>query len=133
MHAVVEDAWKAQMAALGAFIRNQRQLSELTLRQLASLTNVSNAYLSQLERGRHQPSMRVLSAIAEALHLPPDQLLAKAGVIREPPGRPAPAERPSPEATEAAIRNDPALSEEQKQALLAVYRSYRSASDSDQR
>ena len=119
------------MEALGAFIRTRRELSELTLRQLAALTNISNAYLSQLERGRHQPSMRVLATIAEALQVPPDELFAKAGVLKEPSPRngaphppPEPAPPPGPPATEAAIRADPTLTEVQKQALLAVYRSF---------
>jgi transcriptional regulator with XRE-family HTH domain len=114
------DAWRAQLAALGGVIRTQRQLSKLSLRDLAALTDVSNAYLSQIERGMHEPSVRVLRAIAEALSLPPDDLLREAGLL-DPDGDGATEAR----STEAAIRADPNLTEAQKEALLTVYRSYR--------
>src|SRR5947199_10456008 len=73
------DPWHAQLGALGAFIRAQRQLADLSLREMAALTRISNAYLSQIERGLHQPSLTVLRAIADALGLTTEQLLAKAG------------------------------------------------------
>ena len=63
---VSDDLWKAQHAALGALLRAQRTAADLTLRDLAERTNVSNAYLSQLERGLHEPSLGVLRAIASA-------------------------------------------------------------------
>jgi transcriptional regulator with XRE-family HTH domain len=117
----MEDAWKGQMEALGDFIRTQRSLARLSLRELAGLTDLSNAYLSQVERGLHEPSVRVLKAIAEALDLSSATLLAQAGLLREDE---APPEASSVERTEATIRADPTLSEDQKEALLAVYRSY---------
>ena len=67
------------MNALGEFIRAQRQLANLSLREMASMTSVSNAYLSQVERGLHQPSLKVLHSIAAALQLSTEQLLAQAG------------------------------------------------------
>jgi len=114
------DAWKAQLNALGQVIRTQRQLAKLSLRDLAALTDVSNAYLSQIERGMHEPSVRVLRAIAEALAMPADTLLRQAGLLD-----PEPEDESDPQATEASIRADPALSDAQKEALLTVYRSYR--------
>ena len=71
--------WTVQMNALGEFIRAQRQLAKLSLREMASMTSVSNAYLSQVERGLHQPSLKVLHSIADALQLSTEQLLAQAG------------------------------------------------------
>ena len=65
---------------LGAYIRTQRQLAALSQRQLAAMTNVSNAYLSQIERGLHQPSVKVLRSIADALNLSGEALLARAGM-----------------------------------------------------
>jgi transcriptional regulator with XRE-family HTH domain len=118
------DAWRAQLAALGGVIRTQRQLSKLSLRDLAARTDVSNAYLSQIERGMHEPSVRVLRAIAEALSLPPDDLLREAGLLDPDVDGPADAR-----STEAAIRADPNLTDAQKEALLTVYRSYRSERD----
>jgi transcriptional regulator with XRE-family HTH domain len=117
MRAMPDAAWKAQLEALGAFIRAQRLASRLSLRDLADRTGVSNAYLSQLERGRHEPSLSVLKAISEALGVPLESLLARAGVLD---GEPPPAAR----GTEAAILADPALSEPQRVALLSVYRSF---------
>ena len=43
--------------AFGQYLRAQRQLSQLSLRQLAGLAKVSDAYLSQIERGLHLPDV----------------------------------------------------------------------------
>ena len=75
------DAWDAQMQALGSFIRSQRKLANLSLRQLADLTSLSNPYLSQIERGLHQPSVRVLRLLADALNVSGETLLAEAGLL----------------------------------------------------
>ena len=69
------DSWQAQREALGAFIRTQRQMANLSLRQLADLTNLSNPYLSQVERGLHEPSVRVLKALSGALNVSAETLL----------------------------------------------------------
>ncbi|MFC5994781.1 helix-turn-helix domain-containing protein [Pseudonocardia hispaniensis] len=127
-----DQMWSAQVNALGGFIRAQRQMAKLSLREMASMTSVSNAYLSQIERGLHQPSLKVLHSIADALQLTTEQLLKQAGWVG--------AERTQgngaatsvgeetaasvPRSTEDAIRADPRLSEDQKAALLGVYRSF---------
>ena len=69
------DPWKAQMEALGGFIKAQRQVANLSLREMARMTDVSNAYLSQIERGLHQPSVRVLRSLADALNVSAETLL----------------------------------------------------------
>lgn len=115
------DPWKLQLQALGGFIRSQRKLANLSLRELAQLTNVSNPYLSQIERGMHEPSVRVLRAIAQALGLSAETLLVQAGLLEEAAGGP---EEGGTTRTELAIRADPALSDAQKEALISVYRSY---------
>lgn len=130
------EAWQAQLEALGAFIRAQRQLADLSLREMADVAKISNAYLSQVERGLHQPSVRVLRSIAGALNLPADELLAHAGLsnparaarsepLPDPPrGAGRRASTASTSTSEAAILADPALTDDQRQALLAVYRSF---------
>jgi transcriptional regulator with XRE-family HTH domain len=121
----VTDLWEAQREALGAFIREQRKRANLSLRQLAELTNLSNPYLSQVERGLHQPSVRVLKAISDALNLSAETLLAQAGLIDAMAAR-VPGEdeaQAKPPLTEDAIRADDRLSDDQKSALIAVYRS----------
>jgi transcriptional regulator with XRE-family HTH domain len=119
------DSWQAQREALGAFIRTQRQTANLSLRQLADLTSLSNPYLSQVERGLHEPSVRVLKAISDALNLSAETLLAQAGLIDAVAGEKAdaPDETGEEERTEAAITADKRLSDDQKAALIAVYRS----------
>jgi transcriptional regulator with XRE-family HTH domain len=102
---------------LGAFIRAQRQMANLSLRQLSALTSVSNPYLSQVERGIHEPSVRVLKSIAEALNVSAETIFEQAGLITDP-------DRADDAATETAIRADRRLTEPQRRALLAVYRSY---------
>jgi transcriptional regulator with XRE-family HTH domain len=117
-------ALQGHLEALGTFIRNQRKLADLSLRDLAERTNVSNPYLSQIERGLHEPSVRVLRSIARALNVSAETLLAQAGVLEG--DETGPSDRP-PATTEDAIRADPNLSHSQKEALLSVYRSYRAA------
>jgi transcriptional regulator with XRE-family HTH domain len=118
----VIDPWESQRKALGAFIRTQRQMANLSLRQLAELTHLSNPYLSQIERGLHQPSVRVLKAISDALNVSAETLMAQAGLIEAAAGEAREADPGEPK-TEDAIRADPRLSDEQKAALVAVYRS----------
>jgi transcriptional regulator with XRE-family HTH domain len=116
---VSEDPWKEQMAALGAYIRDRRAVAGLSLRALAELTAVSNAYLSQVERGVHEPSLRVLHSISNALDVPLEVLLDHARLTTGADGR----ERPVQD-TEAAILADPRLTPPQRYALLSVYRSF---------
>jgi transcriptional regulator with XRE-family HTH domain len=116
------DPWQSHLEALGSFIRSQRKLANLSLRDLAERTRISNPYLSQVERGLHEPSVRVLKAIAQALNVSAETLLAQAGLLEDDDGD---AERADSEpSTEGAIRGDADLTNDQKTALLAVYRSY---------
>jgi transcriptional regulator with XRE-family HTH domain len=117
---VSDAAAKDQLAALGALLRAQRVAAELSLRELADRTNVSNAYLSELERGMHEPSLRVLRAIASALGTSLAATLARAGVLGDGEDDRSAGVRE----TEAAILHDPELSEPQRTALLSVYRSF---------
>ena len=111
---------RRQLEALGDLIRKQRQQAELTLRDLAERANVSNPYLSQIERGLHEPSVRVLKAIAGALNLSAESLLVQAGVIEG--TVPDAAERHA--TVEEALALDARLSADQRAALLSVYRSF---------
>ena len=122
----MSDPWEAQREVLGAFIREQRKRANLSLRQLAELTSLSNPYLSQVERGLHQPSVRVLKAISGALNVSAETLLAQAGLIDAIAADATVStdtEAPNVPGTEDAIRADPRLGDEQKAALIAVYRS----------
>ena len=114
------DPWKAQVEAFGRYLKAQRTVSDLSLRELGRLTNLSNAYLSQLERGLHEPSLRVMRSLSEALGIPLETLLEQTGFSAS--AAAAAADRPA--GTVAAIRADPLLSDGQKDALLAVYASY---------
>ena len=112
----MEDPWKVQLKALGSFIRTQRELARLSLRDLSERTQVSNPYLSQIERGLRRPSAEVLQQIAKALRISAEQLYIRAGIV-------------SPEAgvggsVELAILGDTQLTERQKQSLLDVYASF---------
>jgi transcriptional regulator with XRE-family HTH domain len=101
---------------LGDYIRRQRELQELSLRQLADLVGISNPYLSQIERGLREPSEKVLDAIARSLELSAEGLYEQGGRRRgEDDG-----EEEEP-AVVAAIRADRALTARQRQALLEVY------------
>ncbi|MCX6467215.1 MAG: helix-turn-helix transcriptional regulator [Pseudonocardiales bacterium] len=122
-----DPAWSMQVEALGGFIRAQRQMARLSLREMSAMTSVSNAYLSQVERGLHLPSLKVLHSIADALQLSTEQLLAHAGWAPADDPAPAPAEAPAggeAPGTEDVIARDPRLTPDQRAALLSVYRSF---------
>ena len=78
----------------------------MSLRDLADLTNVSNPYLSQIERGLHEPSVRVLKAIADALNVSIDTLLIRAGLVADHNGEPVDGS-PAPIDAATAIAADP--------------------------
>ena len=106
-----------EASALGQFIREQRNAAHLSLRALADKAGVSNPYLSQIERGLHEPSVRVLSSIANALNVSAETLLRQAGAL-------GPDEPSATNPTVAAITRDPLLTPEQRQELLAVYQAF---------
>jgi hypothetical protein len=90
----MNDPWKSQMEALGSFIRTQRKLADL--------------------------SLRVLKSIANALNVSAETLLVQAGLLEDDAeAGEAAAARSS---VESAIRTDPILSGDQKEALINVYR-----------
>ena len=117
----MNEPWDSQMEALGAFIRRQRKQANLSLRQLADRTKLSNPYLSQIERGLHQPSVRVIRLISDALNVSAETLLAHAGLLHNKDGASGAASHTV--SVEAAIQAEDRLSEDQKRALIAVLRS----------
>jgi transcriptional regulator with XRE-family HTH domain len=106
--------------ALGDFIKSQRRLAELSQRELARLADLSDAYLSQLERGLHEPSVRVVTGLAHALDVPTERLLKYLGHTDA---------GAAPRSTESVIATDDRLSEAQKQSLIDVYRAFIAAND----
>jgi transcriptional regulator with XRE-family HTH domain len=105
-------------STLGDFIRSQRELSAMSMREFARAAGISNPYLSQIERGLRAPSEQVLQAIAGTLQVSAETLYEQAGRPREDEG---------PSAVEQAIREDPVLTGRQRQALLEVYRAFAAA------
>jgi transcriptional regulator with XRE-family HTH domain len=103
-------------SGLGDFIRFQRGLAHLSLRQLADLADVSNAYLSQVERGLYRPSAQVLKSIADALQISVNDLYERAGLLDD-----AARARPG---VEDAIHADEQLTDDQKETLIRVYRGF---------
>ena len=100
---------------LGEFIRRQREMSALSMREFARLAGISNPYLSQIERGLRAPSEQVMQAIADTLKVSADTLYAQAGIDSEPEGE---------SQVVAAIREDPRLTGRQRQALTQVYEAF---------
>jgi transcriptional regulator with XRE-family HTH domain len=122
MDDALNDPWRAHREALGTFIRTQRELSNLSLRELSRITRVSNAYLSQVERGLHDPTLRILSQIGEALEISMSEILDAAAATD---GSAADSDSSSNvPPVDAAVRADPNLTTAEKDALLTVYRSY---------
>jgi transcriptional regulator with XRE-family HTH domain len=105
------DHWRE----LGEFIREQRSTARLSLRRLSELAGISNPYLSQIERGLRKPSAEILQQIAKALRISAETLYVQAGIL-EPSGT---------DDVQRAVLSDHLLSDEQKQALLRIYLSFR--------
>ena len=110
------------LRGVGEFIRTQRELAHLSLRQLADIAKVSNPYLSQIERGLHKPSADVLKNIASALRISAETMYAQAGLLDD-AGTGAAAGR-SLDGVEEAIRRDARLSADQKETLTRIYRGF---------
>src|SRR3982074_2029030 len=72
---------------IGSFIRAQRELAQVSVRQLAEKAGVSNPSLSQIERGLRKPSADILQQIAKALQISAESLYERAG-FRSPDDRP---------------------------------------------
>ncbi len=112
----VRDELDKRWRELGEFIREQRNVGQMSLRKLSELAGVSNPYLSQIERGLRKPSAEILQQIARALEISSETLYVRAGILDEP--------------TEtrdliSEIRRDPALTEDQKRSLIHIYESFR--------
>ncbi|MBO8187998.1 helix-turn-helix domain-containing protein [Streptomyces spirodelae] len=103
---------------LGEFLREQRRTAKLSLRQLAEAAGVSNPYLSQIERGLRKPSAEILQQLARALRISAETLYVQAGILDE-------RDRQDLLQVPAAILADPSINEQQKQALLQIYESFR--------
>src|SRR6476646_8843382 len=106
---------------LGAYLREQRESAQLSLRQLAEMAGVSNPYLSQIERGLKRPSAEILQQIAKGLQVSAESLYVQAGILDERVTDSDPA--PAPDVL-SAIAADPALSERQRAVLVDIYVSF---------
>jgi transcriptional regulator with XRE-family HTH domain len=106
-----------QLAAFGEFVRAQRRLAQVSQRNLARMSGVSDSYLSQIERGNYRPSPQVVKALAQAFGLEPKQLYMMLGFMDEQDGA------GSPPSVEQAIQLDAKLDAAQKEALLRIYKS----------
>ena len=103
------------MASVGEYIREQRAAAQLSLRQLAQAAEVSNPYLSQVERGLRKPSAEILSQIAKALEISAESLYIRAGIL-EP--------RLGDASVTQALATDETLTERQRQSMLEIYAAF---------
>ena len=98
------------LVAFGEFVRAQRQLAHVSLRNLAKMSGVSDSYLSQIERGNYRPSPQVVKALATAFGLKPEQLYTMLGFMDE-------TDSSAPPNVEQAIQMDPRLQPAQSVVL----------------
>jgi len=106
---------------LGEFLRRQRELAQLSVRQLADICGISNPYLSQIERGLRTPSSMILQSLAKGLRLSAETLYTQAGIL-------------DPEEVEESdviksVMHDPHLSTRQREMLIDMYRSFRKVNE----
>lgn len=112
----------AALDSLGDFLREQRRSAQMTLRQLADQTGVSNPYLSQIERGLRRPSAEVLQQLAKGLRISAETLYVRAGILDS--------DADHERSVELAVLDDPGLTERQRRVLLDIYESFRRENDS---
>jgi transcriptional regulator with XRE-family HTH domain len=105
-----------QLGSLGEFIASQRRSAQLTLRQLADQTGISNPYLSQIERGLRRPSAEVLQQLSKALRVSAETLYVRAGILDP--------DEHATSSVELAVLADNAITERQKRVLIDVYASF---------
>ncbi len=108
---------------LGEFIKRQRELSQLSLRQLADICGISNPYLSQIERGLRTPSSMILQSLAKGLRISAETLYTQAGILD-------PREAEESDVIKA-ILHDPDLSARQREMMIDMYRSFRKVNEAD--
>jgi transcriptional regulator with XRE-family HTH domain len=105
---------RLDVSSLGAYIREQRTSAELSIRELARVTGVSNPYLSQVERGIRQPSAQTLSRVADALRISAEQLYVRAGFL----------DRAAELSVKTALLEDQHLTDAQRSDLVTRYEQY---------
>ena len=105
------------LVAFGEFVKAQRRLAQVSQRNLARMSGVSDSYLSQIERGNYRPSPQVVKALAQAFGLKLEQLYTMLGFMDE-------ENEASKPTVEQAIQLDARLEPAQKDALIRVYRSF---------
>ena len=108
-------------ATLGEFIKRQRELSQLSLRQLADICGISNPYLSQIERGLRTPSSMILQSLAKGLRISAETLYTQAGILD-------PQEAEESDVIKAVL-HDPDLSARQREMMIDMYRSFRQVNE----
>jgi len=93
-------------------LRTIREVKKSSLREVEKATGISNAYLSQLERGgARNPSPSILYRLAEYYNVPYESLMESAGHLRKSHNKGAKnTKRPS--AVQAALMSED-LSEEE--------------------
>ncbi len=120
LSAKVSTAASDMASDIGSFIRDLRENAQVSVRQLAERSGVSNPYLSQVERGLRKPSADVLNQIAKALRVSAEVLYVRAGILE-------PSENSQ---VRDAIVTDMAITERQKQVLLDIYASFTQQNES---
>src|ERR1700742_910017 len=120
LSAKVSTAASDMASDIGSFIRSQRENAQVSVRQLAEKSGVSNPYLSQVERGLRKPSADVLSQVAKALRVSAEVLYVRAGMLE-------PSDKSQ---VRDAIITDTAITEQQKQILLDIYASFAQQNES---
>ena len=96
------------MESFGSYMRRLRKSKGLTLKQVENQAKVSNAYISQIERGlRNPPHPDILKRLAKAYDVEHRELLVAAGYLEEDSAETA--KRKQIEEAYEHVRTDPAF------------------------
>jgi transcriptional regulator with XRE-family HTH domain len=115
---------KIDATKLGEYIREQRSAAQISMRQLAKTADISNPYLSQVERGLRKPSAEILARIASGLRISAETLYVRAGLLEE---------RSGDLKVIDSISEDTTLTERQRKALLEIYAAFQTENSAQQK
>jgi transcriptional regulator with XRE-family HTH domain len=105
-----------EVSEFGRLVRKYREERSMSQQRLADLTGHTDGYISQLETGSRgkRPDRDLVVSIAQALHVPLNELLVSAGLD--------PIEQGNHRANFAtAVTTDPLLRSDQKRVLIDIY------------
>ena len=71
-----KDEWDALCAAFGTAVRARREQLEISQEELGHRADLDRTYVSGIERGVRNPTLKIIARMSKALKTRPSKLLA---------------------------------------------------------